>query len=215
MKLKKRLYQNYNPPFPLDYVNDLGEAIIRVEEKYCKWAYDSNANRIQKIERVFAYELYHQLRLLSICDIKYQNLRIDGEIGKKIQYNSPIETCGFEIENLNKMSLLPDLVIHNGQNNREKEDQKIIIEIKTRNLSDENELKKTLLKLNHYLRVLDFQYAIFLSVNTNYNELKEKIRLITQNMIPDCYERLDRIIIINYAERVIDAKTLRSIIDNR
>lgn len=83
MNLRTRLYGQAELPYPLDYINDIGEAILRVEERYCEWAYNSDNNN-QKTERVFAYELYHQFKTLTNCDNKYHNLRLDGEIDKRV-----------------------------------------------------------------------------------------------------------------------------------
>jgi hypothetical protein len=44
----------HEPPFSLTYLNDSGDAIMNVEEKYCHWAYRIDYTN-QKTERVFTY----------------------------------------------------------------------------------------------------------------------------------------------------------------
>lgn len=215
MNLQDRLYGQNAPPYPLDFVNDIAEAVIRVEEKYCGWVYN-NVNYNQKIERVFAYELYHQFKTLTLFDDKYHNLRLDGEIDKRV--TQQIEQCDLVIENFTQTRFSPDLVIHLGQTNRQEENQKLIIELKTKRLYGEQgqrEIKKTVLKLNHYLRVLNFQYAIFLSVNTDFNQLNEQLNDLIGNPINQHWqERFNRIIVINYKNRILLAKTLKDILTN-
>ena len=214
MNLKRRLYE-HNDHQPLEFVNDIGEAIIRVEEEYCEWAYN-NPNYNQKTERVFAYELYHQFKMLTVCDTKYRNLRLDGEIDKRV--TQPIELCGLVIENFTQVRFSPDLVIHLGQTDRQDENQKAIIELKTKRLYGKQgqlEIKKTILKLNHYLRVLHFQYAIFLSVNTEFNNLTEQLNNLFENPAnQDWQERFSRIIVMNYKSRILSVKTLKDILMN-
>lgn len=215
MNLQNRLYGQNNPPYPLDFVNDFAEAIIRVEEKYCEWAYN-NLYYNQKTERVFAYELYHQFKTLTVIDDKYRNLRLDAEIDKSV--NEPIENCVLEIENIIQTRFSPDLVIHLEQRNNQVENQKLIIELKTKRLYGNRgnlEIKKTVLKLNHYLRVLNFQYAIFLSVNTDFNQLIGKLKELIGNPTNQVWqERFNRIILINYKDRILTTRTLNDILTN-
>lgn len=213
MNLQNLLYGHNDPPYPLDFVNDIGEAIIRVEEKYCEWAY-RNANQDQRIERVFAYELYHQFRQLTYWKQDYQNLRFDGEIGKHL--NDEIETCGVILKNFNfaQRRFSPDLVIHLSQTDRQEINQKVIVELKSREIGNQ-ELAKTILKLNHYTRVLNFQYAILISVNTDFNQLTEQLIHLIENPTNQPWQnRFKRIIVINYRNRVLTAKTLNNILTN-
>ena len=90
------------------------QAIRNVDKEYLSYA-DTNANVevgerpdvINQLERVFAYELYHQWSML-----KDEELVLNGEIGK-------IWT---------KDNWYPDLVLHGGQDNPD--DNEIVVEIK-------------------------------------------------------------------------------------
>lgn len=203
----QRIYAGQNPPFPLTYLNDIGEAIIRVEEAYCHWAYN-NGNQDQRIERVFAYELYHQFRQLTYWKNNFQNLRFDGEIGK--QLNDNIETCGVTLQNFDfgQRRFSPDLVLHLSQTDRQEINQKVIVELKSREVGD-RELAKTILKLNHYIRILNFQYATLISVNTDFDELVEQLSTLFDNPTnQEWQERFNRVIIMNYKDRNLTVKTL-------
>ena len=190
----------------LTYLNILGEAVIKVDEKYCSWESPDHENN-QKTERVFAYELYYQFRQLTLTD-KY--IRVDGEIDKQIN-NYPINNCGADYE-VNQIKFSPDLVVHYGQLNREEENQKLIVEIKTK-FPGREELAKTIIKLNHYIIALHFQFAVLVSVNTKFDE--------TIHRIQDIFPRIDnksqrekykRIVIFNYIDGHLDATTLYNIL---
>ena len=87
------------------------QAVSNVDKGYLSYA-NSNANSdrediINQLERVFAYELYHQWSLL-----KDDNLVLNGEIGKIV----------------NDKEWYPDLVLHGGQD--DKYNNKVVVEIK-------------------------------------------------------------------------------------
>ena len=197
------------PPFPLDYIYDIVEAIQKVDDKYRQWEYH-NGNS-QKIERVFAYELYHQLRLMTHSNSKYKDLRIDGEISKEVYQE--METCGLpDLKILKHYRFSPDMVIHHAQTDRKEENQIAIIEIKTKNIHPD-ELKKTILKLNYYIRVLNFQYAIFISVNTEFDKVSKQLRCCFDNPLSKEWQnRFNRIIIMNYNQRKLEVDTLLGIL---
>ena len=207
------IYQT-RPPFPLTYLNHIGEAIIHVNNDYCVWSYN-NANSNQKTERVFSYELYHQFRLLMNSNEYNNEIRLDGEIGKRLHGNT-VRDCGVIISNFNfnstQIHFSPDLVIHKGQNDRQEINQKAIVEIKTKDVSNA-ELTKTILKLNHYIRVLHFQYAVFITVNTDFQEIAQKLRKLFHNPTnKELEKRFCRIIVMNYTDRKLTVYTLRNIL---
>lgn len=207
----QEIYQPGQQPFPLTYVNDIGEAIIHVNRDYCIWSY-KNANMIQKTERVFAYELYYQFRLLMNKNKSYLNIRFDGEIGK--QRHERVDGCGLTFSNFNtnQIHFSPDLVIHKNQNNSDVKNQKAVIEIKTKDIGHD-ELIRTIVKLTHYIRVFNFQYAIFITVNTEFNEIVTKLNRSLHNAKDlDCNEKFNRIIVMNYIDGKLTVDTLSNIL---
>jgi hypothetical protein len=156
------------PPHELDFANDVLDAIANVQADYCRWSVnhesEGNIDKVQQLERVFAYEFYHQLKLIALNSLeRYRGIRIDGEIGK--------------ISNGIKY---PDLVIHGGQTDRS--NQKIIIEIKSlRNSIDISDINK----LYKYIDHLNFEYGIFVCVCNDvskYEDLYDKIRRELRNV---------------------------------
>jgi hypothetical protein len=202
-----KLFKEEQIQFPLTYLNDLVNSILNVDNEYCNW--EARHIALQKSERVFAYELYHQFKSLTINKTEYLNTRFDGEIGKQIYQVA--DNCGTHI-NTNQLDYSPDLVLHKSQTDSNEENQKLIVEIKARNISDED-LAKDIIKLNHYVSSLNFQYAIFISVNTNERTIKQKIRrifsIVTANRLSANFKR---IIVINYKNRVITAERLYNLI---
>lgn len=100
------------------YLFSLVMAICNVDIKYILWNDDDiSPNTKEHVERVFAYELYHQWS--KICE-KYQLLKslvINAELQKWVYNNDNREQLYF-----------PDLVLHGGQNDRN--NNNMIVEIK-------------------------------------------------------------------------------------
>lgn len=212
----RNLYE-IEPPFPLDSLIILENAINAIEPRYCSYNYN---NAIKYGERVFAYELYHQFKVLLANNNDENNYRIDGEIGKQIAED--FERCGVNEnylldgqKNFADQSIFsPDLVFHLNQNDRLLENQQLIIEIKTKKVSNKY-LVRDLLKLHHYIRFLNFRYAALISVNTDFDELCNQIRRlipITEDVA--LQERFARIIIFNYHNRRLQVDHLHKILTN-
>lgn len=135
-----------------NYFYDFISALLSVSDNYLIWPYGIST---QMAERVFAYELYHQWRML-IDGHKYENLILNGEIRKD----------GSVIRHENLKEIYPDFVLHEQQNNLNQ--QLIICEIKTsRALQHKNgkaQLKKDIIKLGNAIEELGFKEALFIQV---------------------------------------------------
>jgi hypothetical protein len=209
------------------------------QKKYCEWIDLYNKN--QRGERVFAYELYHWLRI-----IVGDEMGINAEIHKVFKDEkklpdamsiSPLlfTNLGQEILNLINLTqnrFAPDLVIHHhNQQDYDWSKQKAVIEIKTNrvgNIGDQASNKETLetiLKLNHFLQYINFQYGIFISVNSDFELFREQLRYLLRLDKMNLYEsleiqnRFNRIIIMNYKfegeESHFHAQALTDILENR
>lgn len=120
----------------LRYLKDLFLAITSIEDEYCNWKYQDS---LQQTERVFAYELYYKLKLISnIKTSQCSCIKFNGEIGKKIL--NDISNLG-TVYTVEQKDFNPDLVLNLNQIDSSSKNQKLIIEIKTKNKSDENVAK--------------------------------------------------------------------------
>lgn len=121
-------------------------------------------DRINIIERAFAYELYHQLRLIY----NGRNWYVNGELRKGLT---------FMPEYGQDNTLIPDLVIHHHETTTE---DIIAVEIKTNPDVTGPELIEDLEKLELYTRPgnghLNYQIGILLIANSNFRDKLQRMR---------------------------------------
>lgn len=141
------------------YIKDICLAINNIDERFytskVAHIYLTDEIKDQVIERVFAYEFYHQLKLISIKPDRlnsYSHLQIDAEVSKYIQ--------GYTF---------PDLVIH--RNQTDYDHQKVIIEIKVANHGTDD-----ILKLLEYMCMLNFDFGVFICANIHYEKVIKEIK---------------------------------------
>lgn len=146
------------------------QAIVQVDKRYLSYAdtnanADSRADQIDQLERVFAYELYHQWSKL-----KDDSLVLNGEIDKI--WNEDV--C------------YPDMVLHGGQN--DPYNNKIVVEIKRECmvkgkphsiLDDLEKLSKfleTVKKDNQYKKYRNYEFAVFILLKGELNEITKALK---------------------------------------
>lgn len=171
------------------YLEDLCSALEEVSPEYKKWIlYNTDASGEVKetqesyCERVFAYELYHQLRLImepcrGHVEERYRELILNGEQVKLDNfYKNLFEGLSklsekFKKEGENK--IIPDLVLHKNIGTIDKDGQIYLVEIKMgENTNALDDLEKlTLLTKSE----LNFHFYIFVYVGKSIDELKEMI----------------------------------------
>ena len=189
------------------YLEDLCSALEKVSPAYKKWMQyntdDSGEVKETKesyCERVFAYELYHQLRsIMEPCrghvEDRYRELLLNGEQVKLDNFYRHL------FEGLSKLSekfkkegdnkIIPDLVLHKDLGTIDKDGQIYLVEIKmgeNPNALDDLE-KLTLLNESE----LNFHFYIFVCVDKSVDELKEKILhkgidVFSKNIVCICLE---------------------------
>lgn len=146
------------------------QALAQVDKKYLSYA-DTNANaddrkdQINQLERVFAYELYHQWSLL-----KDDILVLNGEIDKL----------------WNDKTWYPDLVLHGGQDDFE--NNKIVVEIKRECMvkGKPEAILDDLEKLSLFLEIVNkesdfrkyrnYELAVFILLKGDLNEISEALK---------------------------------------
>ena len=145
------------------YFNDLLLALMKVDSKYLLWPYGINT---QMCERVFAYELYHQWRIISEY-YQYENLIINGEIRKDESI----------YRRVNNTIVYPDLILHEQQNNINQ--QIIACEIKTVKSIESNNGKqkvlRDLIKLGSYVEDLQYETCVFIQIKDHDNIIEKVI----------------------------------------
>ena len=146
------------------------QAVIQVDEKYLSYACtnanaDDREDQIIQLERVFAYELYHQWSLL-----KDDNLVLNGEIDKL----------------WNKETWYPDFVLHGGQD--DPNNNRIVVEIKRECMvkGKPEAILDDLEKLSLFLKIVDkesefrkyrnYELAVFILLKGELCEIAEALK---------------------------------------
>ena len=150
------------------YFHDFLKALLRVDNRYIMWGYDYQEDKGKKgitmVERIFAYELYHQFRTIMDNKESYKGIFLNGETKKDDSIYSM----------LYKKICYPDLVLHKDPGSVDPSGQYLLCEIKTAKNSN---LFKDLQKLKKLEECgLNFKYYIFLLVLGNFDDIKTNIK---------------------------------------
>ncbi|WP_019879947.1 hypothetical protein [Succinispira mobilis] len=141
-----------------EYLKLIYQAMKNVPNEYFEIKTSGNTSS-KKRERVYCYELYHQMRLLQekkFWDESYSiNAEIDKSGHKKIR------------ENFN-----PDIIIHK----QGKMNNNIVIEVKTINIrSNKQGIIKDFETLKCMLACYDYKYGVFILTGKNMKWFKNTI----------------------------------------
>ena len=169
----------------VSFIQDLIDAIKKVDSNYFSWKlYKGEDTKDAYCERVFAYELYHQLRCImnpynTVENIeRYQGLTLNGETIKDNSFFNNL------FSNLEQQRFIPDLVLHKDLGKVEEEGQIYLAEIKmSENVKALDDLAKlTMLSKSS----LNFSCYIFIIVGKNKDELKQELgKIETENLSKD------------------------------
>ncbi len=142
------------------FVEQFKKAITMIDEKYISVSMYQLPNKRYR-ERVYCYELYHQLRKLLGDDYEYM---LDGELDKKAH---PIieKSIGAKI---------PDFVVHYRSY---MEQNLVIIEVKSiKNIKDNiSNLEKDLDKIIEFIEEAEYNYGIMLIYSNGFDNLPDNI----------------------------------------
>lgn len=146
------------------YIEDIKEALQNVSGKFI---ISSNGNTYLA-ERIFAYEFYHQYRLLMESNPhRYEGAYLCGEQSKLLSIKED------NLEKDNKKYVSPDIVLAGNIENTDEKTQYWASEIK---MYGNPKWKEDLPKLSHYSKSsLKFQIVLFIFVCEN-KEQKEEIK---------------------------------------
>lgn len=210
------------------YFKSLFDAILNVDKSYITYK-DNISNESgeeqEHLERVFAYELYHQWsKILENKGIKREgNIVLNGELSKR----GTIKIPDNENRNSKKQTVYPDLVLHSSQDNDN--NQKMICEIKREKNIQSNAISIDLLKLISYTSdyhlngYRPFKYGIFILVGESAsldfikNRINRNVKIIVKEEtdidITFSHENLRQIICIAYnGDNKLEYDTLENII---
>lgn len=162
----------------------LKAAISNVPKHYFELQNPKNYSQVSVYpERLFCYELYHQLRCELERRDKKINAFIDAEIYKRIEgaYVSKLideQERRIYIESKQKIDLseesYPDLVIHTDQKIKDKQYQYLILECKTKKVYPAG-FNKDYLKLNEDT-LLNFQECVYLILNNKESDVRDLLK---------------------------------------
>ena len=106
------------------YFRDFLKALFRVDQRYIMWVHEGKVYK--HVERVFAYELYHQFRKIMEIEenkLRYEEVFLNGETFKEGSLHGKLSKCF--------SSCYPDLVLHKDLMDNNTEGQYLLCEMKT------------------------------------------------------------------------------------
>ncbi|MGH1144280.1 hypothetical protein [Bacillus pseudomycoides] len=118
-------------------------------------------------ERVFCYELYHQLRKIMEQNNLNEKVILQAEL-RKPQVSSEIEQL-FGIQSTDGV-YYPDFLIHEPDTY---DNQDLIIEVKANPRLTVEDMKKDILKIDQFINRYKYKKGIFLAININEDRRKQ------------------------------------------
>lgn len=133
-------------------------------------------------ERVFCYELYHQVRVLidnyyakQQGQLAGPKVTFQGEL-RKNQIESVIQY--FANKNISplKKEYIPDFLLHSIGNF---DGQELIVEVKTNPLLTKKDIKSDLAKIQEFISKYGYRKGVFISINSSSEVINTCLRSIT------------------------------------
>lgn len=180
-----------------EYIEDILTALNSVNSIYYTWYnhkidntdYPSEAYQKAYCERVFAYELYHQIRKIMDANpalARYKDVYLNGETIKDNKFFKDIYDGLEELNpkfNAKNSKSIPDLVLHKDLGSTEAEGQIYLAEIK---MKDNKNALIDLEKLTLFEKSkLNFTFYIFIYAGKNVEEFKEDLSKIETSTLSE------------------------------
>lgn len=144
-------------------------------------------------ERLFCYELYHQLRCLIDKAPQLSNneaIRLQAEVKKDFLLNIIYDQ--YQLEKLSK-EFYPDFLVHNPDNS---DHQELIVEVKTNPDNSSSDYQTDLLKIVEFQVKYRFKYGCLIVVKKDVDQVRSIMETlatdlkINQGIIDDTLQRL-------------------------
>lgn len=178
----------------IEFVNHICEAMTKVGDEYLnvEMAFDLSGRKgKRRRERVYAYEFYHQMRLLQD---NYKGYTINGEIDKR----------GHKII---KESFNPDFVIHR---QGEMTGNYCVIELKIR--IDKAGIKKDFNTITRMIHDYHYKIGVFAIPGVYFSKIKSILVDIWKTQ-PDLQEHGGNIYVIAQDDKQLKVKTIDEVIN--
>lgn len=156
----------------------LKKACSNIEEKYLKLKVALSANLILR-ERVYCYELYHQLRICLRDDFPYM---LAGEVDK----------AGHSVIAKHNGRKIPDFIVHKPGSMR---DNLVIIEVKSIK-NNRRKIEKDFETIKNFISKANYYRGIMLIFGENRARSEEKIREITRKFLSTERDLRDKIMVL-------------------
>jgi len=149
-------------------------------------------------ERVFCYELYHQVRVLMEQHYRKNSISEDDDVLfqaelKKDQLQD-VSQCFSDQVNPLKKAYIPDFLLHAPGSFQH---QELIIEVKSNPVISSSDIKDDLLKLHEFIVSYQHRMGLFLTVNTHPRRIIHLIKeLIESNPIEEILPYREKILIL-------------------
>lgn len=140
------------------YIELLLEATRNVSKEYFKVHPDARKSIEKHYERIFCYELYHQMRCIQEKNSDLQEFTIHGELVKTAYED-------------NYGGGMPDFIVHVPG----KQKNHIVVEVKTASGFTAEPILEDFKKLSLYVSRNHYKFGVFLWVNHDVEEFKEKL----------------------------------------
>jgi hypothetical protein len=160
------------PAYIRTYYNEMDMVLQFVESESQRRnleAFRIGDSIVKSGERIFCYELYHQLRLLmQEHPTRFGNTVLQGEL-RKHQIMPLIHRMGLQALS---GDFTPDFLLHTPGN---AEDHAFVIEVKTIRSLNYRQLAADISKIAEFIEYYRYQRGIFLSINTGADNLRQLV----------------------------------------
>ncbi len=167
-------------------------------------------------ERVFCYELYHQLRKTMDEYCFEDEVILQAELRKEQISPSLLEKFEEKFKNIKSLDgvYYPDFILHQPTSF---DKQSLIVEVKTNPQPNIKDIERDILKITHFIENYQYKKGIFLAVNMSEHHKKIICENIAQSScLKHAVKNTSSQIILLFKEsreKKLDSFSLKSLID--